>query len=90
MDNIKSNLSISTDASKNEISLIYCYFRVIDLLNLKGNAQDELGSQQRLFLKSFRQKKRIKMKMIKQEILISVIKVYEQLSYNLSYSYKSS
>ena len=90
MGNIKSNLSISTDAIKNEISLIYCYFRVIDLLNLKGNAQDELGSQQRLFLKSFRQKKRIKMKMIKQEILISVIKIYEQLSYNLSYSYKSS
>lgn len=28
--------------------------------------------------------------MIKQEILISVIKIYEQLSYNLSYSYKSS
>ena len=62
--------------------MIYCYFRVINLLILKSKIRDELRSQERLFSRSFLQKKKIKMKMIKEEILIRVIKIMCRLMNN--------
>lgn len=77
VENIKSNLSLSTGARRLEISMIYCYFGVINL-----KIPDELRSKRRLFPKRFPQKKRIKMKMVKQEILTSVIKTMCRLMNN--------
>ena len=62
--------------------MIYCYFGAINLLILKSKIRDELRSQQRLFSRSFLQKKKIKMKMIKEEILIRVIKIMRRLMNN--------
>ena len=62
--------------------MIYCYFGAINLLILKSKIRDELRSQQRLFSRSFLQKKKIEMKMIKEEILIRVIKIMRRLMNN--------
>ena len=56
MENIKSHLSFTIDASRLETSMIYCYFGVINLLNLKAKDRDGKDHNKDYFQRTSRQR----------------------------------